>query len=59
MKIELTPDEARVLMGFIDTTLRAKGVEALDAAALFKLKLLKAEQEENDAKAPPLAVVAG
>ena len=57
MKIELTPDEARVLMGFIDTTLRAKGNEALDAAALFKLKLLKAEQEERNEKTPTVVPV--
>lgn len=59
MKIELTPDESRVLMSFIDITLKVKGTEALDAAALFKLKILQAEQEEKNEKitnlGPPVA----
>lgn len=57
MNIELNPDEAKVFMAFIDITLKVKGSEALDSAALFKLKILKAEQEEKNGKTPPLAVV--
>lgn len=57
MKISLTTDEAKVFMAFVDIALRAKGSEALDAAALFKLKILQAEQDEKNEKTPPLAVV--
>lgn len=57
MKIEFSQEEAKVFMAFIDIALRAKGGEALDAAALFKLKILKADQEEKNEKPQPLAVV--
>jgi hypothetical protein len=53
LKIILTTDEARVFLAFIDIALRAKGSEALDAAALFKLKILQAEEAENREKSPP------
>lgn len=55
MTIELTADQARVFMGFIDATLKVKGLEALDAAALFKLKIMQAEQEEKNEKTVPLS----
>lgn len=59
MEMNLTPDEARVFLGFIDATLKAKGIEALDAAAAFKAKIQKAAQEEQNEKTgsllPPAA----
>lgn len=50
MKIELTQDEVRVFLGFIDTTLKAKGIEALDAAWTFKYKIQQAAQQEQNEK---------
>lgn len=51
MNVSFTPDQARVFMGFIDTTLKAKGIEALDAAWLFKSKIQEAAQAEQNEKA--------
>lgn len=54
MKIDLTPDQARVFLGYIDTTLKARGIEALDSAWLFKSKIEQAAREEqNEQKISP------
>lgn len=54
MKIEITPDEARVFIGFIDATLKSKGYEALKAAARFNALLEQAALEEQNEKTTQL-----
>jgi len=48
MTIQITHDEGRIWLGFIDTTLKARGIEALDAAWAFKCKIQQAAQKEAD-----------
>lgn len=58
MNVSFTPDQARVFMGFIDTTLKAKGIEALDAAWLFKSKIQESVKKEQDEQTLTAAVAA-
>lgn len=50
MNIPLNDDEARVWLGFIDITLKSRGIEALDAAFTFKMKIVQAQKAEQDEK---------
>lgn len=53
MQIELTNEEATVLMNLINVALQAKGFEAFDAAGHFRDKIKAAAQAEADAAKEP------
>jgi hypothetical protein len=53
MKIELTPQEAQVVINLFDIAVRARGMEVAEAALVLTQRIKKAAEEQK----PELSVV--
>jgi hypothetical protein len=47
MKIELTQEEANILLQLLDVAVKAGGINAIEPVSIFIRKLQQAEQSQN------------